>query len=156
MKKHTKLFEEFSQREGVWAVMFHPDSTMYGLYNTEQEALSAKQDIRDYIEDGYEDEDMIDVQQVFPGSSDEEDARLFYYAMNSDLGGGDPTWPGMPTSVMVRRLIELGGNPFSQDPDEYYGPSFEDPEQIEDLYKKHKPREIVWKRQNKSKKLFGI
>ena len=159
MKRHTRLFEEFSQDTGLWALMFHPDGVMYGLYDTEEEALAARGQMNDWTaamsreeygeDEPYEEEDLIDVQQVFPGSDPEQDAELFSYAISA--GSNDVDFPGQADHEMVWKLIELGADPMK----------FFTAEQLIDLFRDRLDelpsdfRNLLF-RSRKSDKLFGI
>jgi len=133
MKRHIKLFEDFSgeaapiqQAKGhaLWALMFHPDGVMYGVYKSPAEAEAAKKMMNDYIEADFkaeygedepydqEAEDMIDVQRAMVGKNSKTDGMLFSYAMNASLGAAD--WPGQGPQEMVKTLIMAGGNPFAR------------------------------------------
>lgn len=144
MKRYTKMFENFSHHggQGLWALMFHVDLVMYGLYDTLQEAEMAKERMNDYLEEWFrseygeeepydrEAEDMIDVQQVFPGTSTEEDSMLFVYS--ADSGEYAEGWPGQTKQEMVKKLIMAGGNPFSGSED--YGSAFSSVKNLERFF----------------------
>lgn len=144
MKRHIKLFEDFSQEatpmhqakgHALWALMFHPDGVMYGVYPGPAEAKAAKKMISGYVDDSYwdeiyadikkkplgtfseedfetEDEDMIDIQRITVGKNSKTDGMLFSYAMNAASAAAD--WPGQKPQEMVKTLIMAGGNPFAK------------------------------------------
>ena len=146
MKRHVKLFEEFSEdapapqestRNVIWALIFNPDEAIYGVYQSQEEAEEAKKRINDYAEADFkssygqdvpydqEEEDLIDLQSFMPGRDNETDAMLFTYAKHS--GPGPEGWPGQDSKEVVRRLILAGGNPIASSK---YHKGFE---RIEDL-----------------------
>ena len=117
MKRHIKLFEDFSQKQELWAIMSHPYKSLCGLYDTREEAIAAKQKIDDVVKaDPYInnllDKHRFTIQLVSPGSPD-ADSMLFQYLINWD----ELVWhikhhlPGQKTIDIFRKLISCGADP---------------------------------------------
>ena len=155
MKKHTKLFEDFQQEPGLWGIFPEGGHGLFGLYDTEAEAIAAKGDIDDFYRsvEGWTYDMTVD--QVFLGDF-ATDAMLFHYATQDDPEDLSPDWPGQPGVVMVKKLIASGADPFADDHDEGHAATFETQEELDEWLRDQRHNEHAWKRSRKSKRLFGI
>lgn len=156
MKRHTKLFEEFTEKPGLWGIFPEGDHGLFGLYDTEAEAIAARRDIKDYYESEYRLTFDATVDQVFPGIDFATDAMLFQHATSVDFDELADEWPGQPGVVMVKKLLAHGADPFADDADEGHPASFETQEELDEWLRDQKHNEHTWNRSSKAKKLFGI